>query len=60
MSYNIKIINLEGNGEMKTVEGLESCEQFINITRGLVQRGYSDEDVKKILGGNFLRVYEKV
>lgn len=42
------------------VEGLESCEKFINITRGLVHRGYSDEDIKKILGGNFMRVYERV
>ena len=27
-----------------------------NITRGLKHRGYGDDDVKKIMGGNFLRV----
>jgi membrane dipeptidase len=31
-----------------------------NLVRGLVVRGYSDEDILKILGGNWLRVFEKV
>lgn len=31
-----------------------------NITRELLKRGYSVEDVKKILGGNFLRVFKQV
>jgi len=31
-----------------------------NLTRGLVKRGFSDEDIKKILGGNFLRVFKAV
>jgi membrane dipeptidase len=30
------------------------------ITVGLVQRGYSDEDIQKILGGNVLRVAKAV
>ena len=30
------------------------------ITEGLLQRGYSNEHVTKILGGNFMRVYEAV
>ncbi|MBW2369384.1 MAG: membrane dipeptidase, partial [Deltaproteobacteria bacterium] len=29
------------------------------IVQGLVARGYSDEDVRKLMGGNFLRVYEQ-
>lgn len=28
-----------------------------NITRGLVQRGYGDAEIAKILGGNWLRVF---
>ncbi len=28
------------------------------LTEGLVARGYSDEDVLQILGGNFLRLFE--
>lgn len=31
-----------------------------NLTRGLVKRGFSDEDIRKILGGNFLRVFKAV
>jgi membrane dipeptidase len=30
------------------------------FTVGLVQRGYSDEDIRKIVGGNFLRVAREV
>jgi len=31
-----------------------------NITTELVKRGYSDDDVMKILGGNFMRVFQQV
>lgn len=31
-----------------------------NITRELLRRGYSVEDVEKILGGNFVRVFKQV
>jgi membrane dipeptidase len=30
------------------------------ITEALLRRGYSEQDVKKIMGENFLRVFEKV
>ncbi|MBN2244587.1 MAG: membrane dipeptidase, partial [Candidatus Aminicenantes bacterium] len=30
------------------------------ITEEMVRRGISDSDIKKILGGNFLRVFNKV
>lgn len=30
------------------------------ITKKLVERGYTEEEIKKILGGNFLRVFKKV
>jgi membrane dipeptidase len=41
-------------------EGLENVSGFPLITYHLLKRGYSEEDIKKILGGNFLRVFEKV
>ncbi|GMR24086.1 MAG: dipeptidase [Acidobacteriota bacterium] len=37
-------------------EGLEDVSKFIDLTRELLARGYSDEDVRKILGKNLLRV----
>ncbi|AUX42766.1 dipeptidase [Sorangium cellulosum] len=41
-------------------EGLAAIEGLPNITLELVRRGYSDEDIRKLLGGNFLRVFEQV
>lgn len=41
-------------------EGLNRHTKMQNLTRGLIDRGYSDEEVKKILGGNFLRLFEEV
>jgi len=40
--------------------GYTSIDQLPNVTRALVERGFSDDDVLKILGGNFLRVFEAV
>lgn len=40
--------------------GLHRHTKLGNLTRGLVERGYADEEVEKILGGNFLRVFEDV
>lgn len=39
-------------------EGLEDVTGFPLITYHLLKRGYKKEDIKKILGGNFLRVFE--
>ena len=40
--------------------GFDDYRDFPNITRGLVKRGYTDEQVRGILGENFLRVFEEV
>lgn len=40
--------------------GFDDYRDFPNITRGLVKRGYSDEQIRGILGENFLRVFEAV
>lgn len=40
--------------------GIETVTNFPNITKGLIGRGYSDAETKKILGENFLRVFKKV
>jgi membrane dipeptidase len=40
--------------------GIDGFSAIPNVTRGLVERGYGDEDVRKIVGGNFLRVFRTV
>ena len=40
--------------------GLDDVTKFPSLTEGLVSRGYSDEDIEKILGANDLRVFKKV
>jgi membrane dipeptidase len=40
--------------------GLEDVTKLPKITEALLQKGYSDQDVEKILGGNILRVMEAV
>ncbi|MFX1334463.1 MAG: dipeptidase [Promethearchaeota archaeon] len=40
--------------------GIENPEEFQNITRGLVQRGYNDNEIEKILSGNALSILERV
>ncbi len=34
------------------------CTKLPLLTEKLLERGYSEGDVAKILGGNFLRVFE--
>lgn len=43
--------------------GLKDCQdvsQMKNITKELVKRNYSAEDISKIWGGNFMRVFKQV
>ncbi|MFZ5515216.1 MAG: membrane dipeptidase [Candidatus Zhuqueibacterota bacterium] len=40
--------------------GLEDVSKFPDLTLALLQRGYSQGDVEKILGLNFLRVFQQV
>lgn len=39
-------------------EGIEGIDALPKLTRALVDKGFRDEDILKILGGNFLRVLE--
>jgi len=42
------------------VQGFEDIGKLPDLTRGLMQRGWTDAEVRKLLGENWLRVYEKV
>jgi membrane dipeptidase len=41
-------------------KNIDTIDKTPNFTQGLVSRGYSDKDIKKILGENFIRVYQQV
>jgi membrane dipeptidase len=41
-------------------EGIDSAADLPKITAALMARGYSPEDCRKILGGNFMRVFKEV
>jgi membrane dipeptidase len=40
--------------------GMEDASRFPWITEGLLQRGYSESEIQKILGGNVLRLMQDV
>ncbi|SHK36284.1 membrane dipeptidase [Xylanibacter ruminicola] len=42
------------------VRGLANSSELINFTRRLLARRFSEQDIQKIWGGNFLRVMEEV
>jgi membrane dipeptidase len=41
-------------------QGLDDCSMVPNITKEMVARGYSRENIEKILGGNFMRIFRQV
>lgn len=50
--------DFDGVGQLP--EGINDVSDLPNITRELVKREYSDEDILKFLGGNHLRVFKEV
>ena len=48
----------DGIGDPPT--GIEDVSKVPNITRVMVKREYSDEDILKVLGGNHLRVFKEI
>ena len=42
------------------IDGVFDVSEVMNITIELVRRGYSEQDIEKIWGGNLLRVFEQV
>lgn len=46
----------EGGG----VKGWDNVGEVRNVTAELISRGYSEADIAKLWGGNFLRVWEQV
>jgi membrane dipeptidase len=40
-------------------DGMEDCSKLPKITEALLRKGYSEADIRKILGENTLRVMEQ-
>jgi membrane dipeptidase len=53
-------IGSDFDGIACTPEGLDDVSKFPNLTRALLEKGYSAADIKKIYGGNTLRVMRQV
>jgi len=47
------------DGVTSLPQGVEDCERLPNLTARLLERGFSEGDVRKVLGENFLRVMEQ-
>jgi membrane dipeptidase len=47
------------DGISSVIQGLEDVSKYPDLTAELLRRGYSDEDVRKILGLNVLRVWRQ-
>lgn len=45
---------------LETYDVLPGHHHLKDFTAGLIQRGYAEEDIRLILGKNFMRVYERV
>jgi membrane dipeptidase len=65
IDYVVKLVGVDYVGLGSDFDGialspneLEDVSKFPNITKGLVERRYSNQDIKKILGGNFIRVFK--
>ena len=48
------------DGVTSLPEGIDSVADLPKITQALYQRGYTAEQIRKILGGNFMRVMREV
>jgi membrane dipeptidase len=65
LDYIVKMIGVNHVGLGSDFDGIEApplelngVEGFPLITKALLERGYSKKDIKKILGGNFIRVFK--
>ena len=41
-------------------EGFRNAADFPNLTQALLEKGYAESDVKKIMGENMLRLFKEV
>jgi membrane dipeptidase len=52
--------DLDGRGPKADIAGLNRADRVYELTEGLIRRGYSDENIRLILGGNFERALNSI
>ena len=66
IDYMVKLIGIDHVGISSDfdggggIEGWSDASETFNVTLELVKRGYSEEDIAKLWGGNLLRVLDEV
>ena len=55
-----KYVDTYWRGPERFAEGFTWYPEIVDVARLLRERGYGEDDVEGILGGNFLRVFEQV
>ena len=68
IDYGVKLVGIDHIGlgsdfdgvSGNLPDGLRSVADYPNLVAGLQKRGYSDDEVRKILGGNLLRVWTAI
>ncbi len=50
---------IEERDTIPYAKGLENLSMLPNLTRGLVARGYDDDSISRILGENWMRVFDQ-
>jgi membrane dipeptidase len=65
IDYIAKLAGVEHVGLGSDFDGIEAPPQQLNgvedyplVTKALLERGYTKKDIRKILGGNFIRVFK--
>lgn len=64
LDYIVRLVGVDHVGLGSDFDGIEAppaelngVEDYPLITKMLLERGYSKQDIRKILGGNFMRVF---
>jgi membrane dipeptidase len=65
LDYIVKLVGVDHVGMGSDFDGIEApplelngVEDYPLITKALLERGYNKKEIQKILGGNFIRVFE--
>lgn len=60
MMEKLRPANYPPGWDHRILDCVVAIREMPQITKGILSRGYSDKDTKKILGENYLRIFEQV